>query len=343
MSSYDALLVVSFGGPEGMDEVKPFLENVTRGKNVPRERIEEVARHYELFGGVSPANAQIRELIGALEAELGTHGPPLPVYWGNRNWRPMLADTLRRMAKDGIGKALAFITSAFSSYSGCRQYLEDIERARAEVGPEAPQVDRLRAFYNHPGFIEANIENTRTAFERVPAERREAGPLVFTAHSLPRSMAAGCDYEMQLLETCRLVAEGVHREGWRLAYQGRSGPRHQPWLEPDIRDCLGELGRRGVRDVVVLPVGFLSDHMEVVYDLDVEARGLADQMGLHLVRAATVGTHPRFVRMIRELVIERWTESPERVFLGVHGPSHDVCAEDCCLPAEPSPLPPRPG
>ena len=204
--TYDALLVVSFGGPEGMDDVLPFLENVMRGRNVPRERMLQVAQHYELFGGVSPINGQNRKLIAALKAELEAQGPRLPIYWGNRNWQPLLVDTMQEMADDGIRNALAFVTSAYSSYSSCRQYLEDIARAQAAVGPTAPRVDKVRAFYNHPGFIEANVANVRAALDQIPQMRRAEAEIVFTAHSIPLSMAANCEYEAQLQEASRLVA-----------------------------------------------------------------------------------------------------------------------------------------
>jgi ferrochelatase len=328
--SYDALLIVSFGGPEGMDEVMPFLENVLRGKNVPPERMRAVAHHYELFGGVSPINSQNRTLIAALEKELAANGPRLPIYWGNRNWHPLLADTLRRMADDGITNALAFFTSAYSSYSGCRQYREDISRARSEVGDRAPQVEKLRAFYNHPGFIEPNIENVVNALSRIPEERRERAQVAFTAHSIPLSMATNCDYEAQLLETCRLVAEGAGHECWRLVFQSRSGSPTQPWLEPDIRDYLIELKEAGTTDVVVAPVGFISDHLEVIYDLDTEARALSEKIGLNMIRASTVGAHPTFVKMIRELILERMNPDAPRRYLGTRGASHDVCPVDCC-------------
>lgn len=334
---YDALLVVSFGGPESMDEVMPFLRNVVRGKSVPEERLKEVARHYEHFGGVSPLNSQNRALIKAIREELGSHGPPLPVYWGNRNWHPFLADTLRTMANDGIARALAFFTSAYSSYSGCRQYLENIEYARSEVGPSAPRVDKLRVFYNHPGFIEPQIEHVRKAFDRVPESRREKTPLLFSAHSIPRAMASTSEYVAQLEETSRLVAQGGGWAHGRLVYQSRSGPPHIPWLEPDIGDVLTELGEQGAREVVVAPIGFLSDHMEVVYDLDIEAKARAERSGVRMIRAASVGTHPRFLRMIRELIVERMTDHPVRLALGDRGPRDDVCPEDCC----PGPSSPR--
>ncbi len=329
--TYDAILLVSFGGPEAMTEVMPFLANVLRGRNVPPERMQAVAHHYELFGGVSPINEQNRKLITALQIELAEHGPQLPIYWGNRNWQPLLADTLRQMRADGIKRALAFVTSAYSSYSGCRQYRENIEAARAEVGTDAPQVEKLRVFYNHPGFIEPNIENVRNALAQIPAARRAATQIAFTAHSIPLSMAQGCAYEAQLLETCRLVAEGAGHEQWRLVFQSRSGPAAQPWLAPDICDYLRELKASGTTDVVIAPVGFISDHMEVLYDLDTEARQLADEIGLNMIRAATVGTHPTFIKMIRELILERIAPNAERRALGPRGVSHDVCPTDCCL------------
>jgi ferrochelatase len=329
--NYDALLVVSFGGPEGVDDVMPFLGNVLHGRNVPESRMREVAHHYELFGGVSPINEQNRRLIGALEQLLETDGPRLPVYWGNRNWHPLLADTLRQMRDDGIKSALAFVTSAYSSYSGCRQYREDIERAREAVGPDAPRVEKLRAFFNHPGFVGPNVENLRAALVQIPEERRAAARVAFTAHSVPSSMAAGSNYERQLLETCRLVAEGAGARHWRLVFQSRSGPPTQPWLEPDICDHLRALKGDGVDDVVIAPVGFISDHMEVLYDLDTEARQVSEELGVNMVRAATVGTHTEFVSMIRELILERLDPAAPRRALGTFGPSHDVCAVDCCL------------
>lgn len=332
VNSYDAVLVLSFGGPERMEDVIPFLERVLEGKRVPRERLLEVAHHYELFDGVSPLNDQNRALISALQAELNAHGLALPVYWGNRNWHPLLEDTLRQMQADGVQRALAFFTSAYSSYSGCRQYREDITRARADIGADAPQIDRLRMFYNHPGFIAANLDHCRAAFEQIPPERRAAARLVFTAHSIPMAMAANSAYVTQLHETCRLVAEGLGRADWQLVYQSRSGSPHQPWLDPDIADHLRDLRASGAADVVVMPIGFISDHMEVLYDLDTEAQALADEIGLHMVRAATAGTHPLFIGMIRELIEERLNPGQERRFLGAMGAHHDICPADCCLP-----------
>jgi ferrochelatase len=330
--NYDAILVVSFGGPEGMEDVLPFLSNVLRGRNVPESRMREVAHHYELFGGMSPINGQNRQLISALERELEERGPRLPIYWGNRNWHPLLADTLRRMRDDGVKNALAFVTSAYSSYSGCRQYREDVESARAVVGEGAPRVEKLRAFFNHPGFVGPNVENLRAALAEIPDARRADARVAFTAHSIPEAMAAGCDYERQLLETCRLVAQGAGQEHWRLVFQSRSGPPTQPWLAPDICDHLRELKSEGVGDVVVAPVGFISDHMEVLYDLDTEARQLSEEIGLNMIRAATVGAHPEFIKMIRELIVERLDASTPRRALGTFPPRQDICATDCCLP-----------
>jgi ferrochelatase len=328
---YDALLVVSFGGPEGPDDVLPFLENVLRGRNVPRERMLEVAEHYQHFGGVSPINAQNRTLIAALEKEFAAAGLTLPIYLGNRNWHPLLPDTLRQMRADGVRRVIAFFTSAFSSYSGCRQYRENIAAAQTEVGEGASEIDKLRVFFNHPGFIEPMIERAREALLKIEPPRTPDAYLLFTAHSIPLAMAQNCQYETHFREAARLVAEGVGRANWRLVYQSRSGPPSQPWLEPDVGDVLAEIAAaNGSRDVVLVPIGFISDHMEVLYDLDEEARQKADVLGLNLVRAGTVGTHPRFVRMIRELVQERMTDSPNRLALGSLGPSHDVCPPDCC-------------
>jgi len=322
----DALLLIAFGGPERPADVLPFLENVLRGRNVPRERMLEVAEHYYHFGGVSPINGQMRELVPLVEAELREHGPQLPVYWGNRNWHPMLADTVRKMRDDGVKHVVAFVMSAYSSYSGCRQYLEDIVRAREAVGPGAPEINKLRLFFNHPGFIEPTAEHVRRALAQLPA-----AALVFTAHSVPVSMAASSQYEAQLQEACRLVSELVGRNDWRLVYQSRSGPPSQPWLGPDIGDYLRELHAKGVHDVVIAPIGFISDHMEVLYDLDTEARALCEELGINMVRAATVGNHPAFVSMIAELARERMGEATPR-WLGNLGPSADECRADCCAP-----------
>jgi len=326
-NNYDAILLVSFGGPEGRDDVMPFLENVLRGKNVPRERLLKVAEHYNMFDGVSPINQQNRNLIEGLTRELNFNGPHLPIYWGNRNWHPLLTDTLSQMAKDGVRKALAFVTSAYSSYSSCRQYLENISAAQDSAGPNAPVIEKIRAFYNHPLFVEANVEQIRTALSTLP---KDGVNIVFTAHSIPSNMANNCDYEKQLRETGRLVADALNISNWHLAFQSRSGPPTQPWLEPDICEKLRELKAEGVTNVVVAPIGFVSDHMEVIYDLDIEAKQTAHELGLNMTRAATASTHPLFVKMIRELILER-TELAPRRFLGTAGPRHDGCPVDCCL------------
>jgi protoporphyrin/coproporphyrin ferrochelatase len=299
VSPYDALLIVSFGGPEKCDDVIPFLENVLRGRNVPRERMLEVAEHYYHFDGRSPINDQNRALMAALKQRLH-----LPVYWGNRNWHPLLADTLRRMREDGIGRALAFVTSAFGSYSGCRQYIEDIERARAAV-ENAPAIDKIRPFSTHPKFLEAMTDRVRTALQDLPD-----GRLVFTAHSVPVAMAQASPYVQELRQASAAVASAVGRAEWDFAWQSRSGPPTQPWLEPDICDYLRDA--RG--DTVIVPIGFLSDHMEVIYDLDVEARAVADELGIRLARARTVETHPAMIEMIAQMV----------------GQEPEPCVAGCC-------------
>jgi len=337
---YDAILVVSFGGPESREEVIPFLENVLRGKNIPRERMLAVAEHYYHFDGKSPINQQTRELIAALKRELEQRGPNLPVYWGNRNWHPMLADTLRQMKREGIRRALAFVTSAYSSYSGCRQYREDIARAQREIGDGAPMADKIRVFFNHPGFIEATEDRLRDALQEIPAGSRHKTQIVYVAHSIPLSMASTSDYVRQLDEVRTLVSSRLKISNHTLVYQSRSGAPGQPWLEPDILDYLREVKQRDLASAVVLaPISFISDHMEVLYDLDIEARQLCDSIGLPMARAKTVGVHPKFIAMIRELILER-TNNAERRALGSLGPRQDVCAEDCC-PAPHRPVRPH--
>jgi ferrochelatase len=329
--NYDAILVVSFGGPESKDEVIPFLENVLRGRSVPRERMMAVAEHYYHFEGRSPINQQTRDLIAALGAELERNGPRLPIYWGNRNWHPLLPETLRQMKQDGIRRALAFVTSAYSSYSGCRQYREDIARAQSEVGAGAPEVDKLRAFFNHPGFIDTTVERVREALRDIQDDARENMQIVYTAHSIPVSMADGCDYVKQLQEVRRLVSGVLGHQNDALVYQSRSGAPGQPWLAPDILDYIRGVNAGNLASAVVLaPIGFISDHMEVVYDLDVEARQLCDSLGLAMTRAKTVGVHPKFIGMIRELIMERMEPGTERRALGSMGARADVCLEDCC-------------
>lgn len=331
---YDALLLVSFGGPDGPDDVLPFLRNVTRGRNVPDERLALVARTYARFGGRSPINDHNRALRAALDAELRRAGHDLPVYWGNRNWRPFLRDTVAEMAADGVSAALAFVTSAYSSYSSCRQYLEDLDRARSEVGPGAPRLDKIRPYFDHPGFVASWTAGVEAAFARLTAERATRARLVFTAHSIPCGMAANCDYEAQLRETARLVAEAVGGPSaarWDLVWQSRSGPPSVPWLEPDVGDHLAALRDEGIDTVVVAPIGFVSDHMEIVWDLDVVARERAEVLGIELVRASTPGIDPRFVAMARELVEERLAGRPPLAIGRLPARPHR-CPEGCCLP-----------
>jgi protoporphyrin/coproporphyrin ferrochelatase len=335
---YDAILVVSFGGPESREDVIPFLENVLRGKNVPRERLLAVAEHYYHFDGKSPINQQTRDLIAALQTELAQHGPQLPVYWGNRNWHPMLADTLLQMRQDGIQRALAFVTSAYSSYSGCRQYRENIVRAQEEVGPGGPEIDKIRVFFNHPGFIDATEDRLREAFQQIPPAARGDIQIVYIAHSIPISMANSSDYVRQLEEVRKLTSARLGIGNDVLVYQSRSGGPGQPWLEPDILDHLREVKKRDLASAVVLaPISFISDHMEVLYDLDIEARELCDSLPLPMVRAKTVGVHPKFISMIRELIEERTNPGTERRALGSLGPRQDDCSQDCCPAPQRSP------
>ncbi|SEN36638.1 ferrochelatase [Actinacidiphila rubida] len=356
---YDALLLLSFGGPEGPDDVVPFLENVTRGRGIPRERLKEVGKHYFLFGGVSPINAQNRELLDALRKDFADHGLDLPVYWGNRNWAPYLTDTLREMADAGHRRILVLATSAYASYSGCRQYRENLAASLAvlaEEGRPVPRVDKLRHYFNHPGFVEPMTDAVLAALAELPAEVRDGARLAFTTHSIPTSAAdtsgpvpghgGGGAYVAQHLDTARVIADAVREatgveRPWELVYQSRSGAPHIPWLEPDICDHLEDVHAAGAPAVVMVPIGFVSDHMEVKYDLDTEAAAKAGELGLPVARAATVGADPRFAAAVRDLVLERAaTErglSPRRCALGALGPSHDVCPAGCCPARNPLP------
>lgn len=356
---YDALLLLSFGGPEGPDDVVPFLENVTRGRGIPRERLKEVGQHYFLFGGVSPINDQNRELLAALREEFADHGGGLPVHWGNRNWAPYLTDTLREMAAAGHRRILTLTTSAYASYSGCRQYRENLADALAALEGEGitpPRVDKLRHYFNHPGFVRPMVDATLAALAGLPEDVRAGAHLAFTTHSIPTAAADtsgpveghgdGGAYVAQHLEVARLIADAVREETgdelpWQLVYQSRSGAPHIPWLEPDICDHLETLHGEGVEAVVMVPIGFVSDHMEVKYDLDTEATAKAAELGLPVARAATVGADPRFAAAVRELVLERAaTErglAPRRCALGELGPSHDLCPVGCCPARAPRP------
>ena len=328
MAECDALLVVSFGGPEGPDDVMPFLENVTRGRGVPRERLELVAEHYLARGGISPINGQVRDLIAAIKTQAAERGLDLPIYWGNRNWEPYLADTVQQMADDGVQRALAFVTSAYSSYSGCRQYRENIAAAQGDVGDAAPVIEKLRAFYDHPGFIEPMIESVTDAATSVGGVDDPGLRVLFTAHSIPESMASTSDYVAQLQEASRLVAEGAGVENWSLVYQSRSGPPQVPWLEPDICDAITDLDADAT-SVVVVPIGFISDHMEVIQDLDTDAAAAASTRGVTFARAATVGDDPRFASLVVDLVLER-TSGLAQSALGRLAVRPDICPADCC-------------
>ena len=359
-SPYDALLVVSFGGPERPEDVVPFLENVTRGRGIPRERLEEVGRHYFMFGGRSPINDLNRAFIAAVEEDFRGAGLDLPVYWGNRNWDPYLADTLRAMRDDGVQRALCLFTSAYSSYSGCRQYRENLADAVASVGEGAPRLDRLRHYFNHPGFVEPMVDATLAALADLPARTRNDAHILYVTHSIPVAMNDASGLGGSYLETGtdrqggayvgqhRSVADEIsdrvrqqtgHRFATDLVYCSRSGPPDVPWLEPDIGDRIVELAKDGVPAVVTVPIGFVSDHMEVVYDLDTEAKAVADDAGVIFSRAATAGLDPRFVTMVRDLVLERSAAErsrvaagpvPQRAAVGGLVASWDVCPAGCC-------------
>ncbi|WP_299539943.1 ferrochelatase [uncultured Streptomyces sp.] len=356
---YDALLLLSFGGPEGPDDVVPFLRNVTRGRGIPEERLKEVGQHYFLFGGVSPINAQNRDLLGTLRADFAEHGLDVPVYWGNRNWAPYLTDTLREMVRDGHRRIAVLATSAYASYSGCRQYRENLAQSLAELEAEGlpvPRVDKLRHYFNHPGFVRPMVDGVLASLAELPEDVRGRAHLAFTTHSIPVTAAdasgpaedhgGGGAYVAEHLDVARVVVDAVREQTgvdhpWQLVYQSRSGAPHIPWLEPDICDHLETLHGDGVPAVVMVPIGFVSDHMEVLYDLDTEATAKAAELGLPVRRSATVGADPRFAAAVRDLFLERTAaengRSVERCALGLLGPSHDVCPVGCCPARAPKP------
>lgn len=335
-----ALLVLSFGGPEGPDDVRPFLENVVRGRGVPAERLDAVEEHYRHFGGVSPLNARNRELIAAIRGRLD-----LPVYFGNRNWHPLVEDAVAEMARDGVRRALVFATSAYGGYSACRQYHEDIARARTAVGHSAPELVKLRHFFDHPAFVAANADAVRAARATLPAELRNHARLVFSAHSVPVAADAAAGppgtgghlYSRQVTETARLVTAELGVAGHDVVWQSRSRPPQVPWLAPDVVDHLDALHTAGVPAVVVAPIGFVSDHVEIVWDLDTEARERADELGMGFARAATAGPDPRFAEMVVELVAEHVHDTAVRALGDVCGTGSTIngapCAVDCCIPA----------
>jgi ferrochelatase len=378
-TAYDAILLASFGGPEGQDDVIPFLRNVTRGRGIPEERLEEVAQHYRAFGGVSPINDQNRELKAALEAELARRGVDLPVLWGNRNWHPYLNEALVEAHERGFGKLIAIGTSAYSSYSSCRQYREDYAQALADTGlADAIQIDKVRQFFDHPGFVTPFIEGVQSALADVAA--RGIAPhethVLFSTHSIPtpdadrsgppeRHFGPGGAYAAQHLAVAEVVmragamgsaqrsrdasadgacsggcsASGAVSDdsprteiGWDLVYQSRSGPPTSPWLEPDVNDAIREQAARGIRAVVIVPLGFVSDHMEVKWDLDTEAMQTAAEVGVLAIRVPTPGVHAAYVSGLVDLVLERRDGVPvkDRPALTGFGPWYDVCRPGCC-------------
>ncbi len=347
---YEALLLVSFGGPERPDHVMPFLRNVTAGRNIPESRLAEVAEHYLAFGGRSPINDQCRALLEAVRDDLAQRGVRIPVYWGNRNWPPYLSETMEEMRAAGVRRAAAFVTSAYSSYSGCRQYRENLYDA-AQQHPGI-RIDKLRHYYNHPGFVTSFIDATVRALERLPEALRGSAPLLFVTHSIPLTMAQssgpdGDAYVGQHRDVAALVSSAVSRRTgtehpWELVYCSRSGPPHVPWLEPDVNDALAALARSGDKSAVAIPIGFVSDHMEVVYDLDTEAAATASDLGLAFSRAGTPGVHPDFVALVADLLLERATvergESVSRQTEESQPASWDICEASCC-PNPRGPLP----
>jgi protoporphyrin/coproporphyrin ferrochelatase len=342
VAPYDALLLVSFGGPERPADVLPFLRNVTAGRDIPAQRLDEVSEHYFAFGGRSPLNDQCRALLTAIGADFAAHGIDLPLYWGNRNWTPYLSDTVAQMRADGVTRVAAFVTSAYSSYSGCRQYRENLYDA--SVPAPSLRIDRLRHYFNHPGFVEAFTDSTCAALDRLPSGASAAARLLFVTHSIPLSMASsagryGGAYEQQHRSVATLVSDHVarrtgHAHPWDLVYCSRSGPPQTPWLEPDVNDALRTLAADGTAAVVTIPIGFVSDHMEVAYDLDTEAEDTARELGVSFARAATPGVHPAFVSIARDLLVERAAvergEQPRRKAVGELGPSWDECPATCC-------------
>ncbi len=338
MPDYEALLIFSFGGPESKEDVIPFLKNVTAGKDVPLERLQEVASQYDLFDGVSPINQQNRDFIIALKEELRQHDLDLPIYFGNRNWEPFLQDTVNQIVDDGHRKVLTFVTSAFGSYSGCRQYQEDIGRVIENTQVENLVIDKIRLFWNHPKFLSAVVSRIETTMEDVPLADRPHTKLLFTAHSIPKAWEKTSPYTSQLLAISNQISQRVAPDlQWDLVYQSRSGPPTVPWLEPDIVDHLDEIDTEKISTVVVVPIGFLSDHMEVKFDLDTQAANHAREIGIRMLRVPTVGLHRTFVAMTRELIEEAIEEKKPIAEIGTPW----ICTPGCCaINTRPKPLRP---
>ncbi|OUU80121.1 MAG: ferrochelatase [Gammaproteobacteria bacterium TMED78] len=338
-NNYDALLVLSFGGPEGMDDVLPFLDNVLEGLNVPDRAKHAIAKRYQQFDGISPINEETRKFITALKKDLLKNNIDLPVYWGNRNWHPMLKDTFKAMQDDGVKNIITFVTSTFSSYSGCRKYREDLYVANETLGSPF-KVDKLRLGFNHPSFIEAVTSRAKDAIEGFGSFDEKETIIFFTAHSLPLSMAKNTKYVAQLKEASFLVASSLRAKNWELIFQSNNASYGEPWLEPDIEEAIKGLPSRGYKNLVIVPIGFVCDHMEVILDLDVEAKAIAKEKNINMVRANTVGDHPTYISMVTSLIQERLRGDSNRPSLGVLGPSHNYCPPDCCLSGRSGPTKP---
>ena len=306
----DAVFFISFGGPEKSADVMPFLETVTRGRGIPRARLEEVAHHYEAIGGASPINAITQRQAEALQRRLSTVGQALPVYVGNRNWHPLIEDQLRRMAKIGVRRAIGFITAAHRAEASLERYIRAVESARSAIGPEAPEIEYVGPWFDHPKFIEAIAARAEEALAALDGEARRNVSWIFTAHSIPCAMAKESTYVIELERTASLVAERFGQTRWRLAYSSRSGNPQDAWLEPDVCDEIAAQAQAGARTILIVPIGFVADHVEVLFDLDIEAKAAADKAGVRLLRAGTVGEHPAFVEMMAEMVQERLRNDP---------------------------------
>ena len=331
---YDALLLVSFGAPESLIQVKPFLERITEGKNIPSSRLEEVTKRYETVGGVSPLNANIRNIKEKLEMEIKNRDIDIPIFIGHRNVEPLILDTIKDMQESGVSRCLAWLSSPYSSYSSCRQYTENIRNACSHIGDDAPQIDQIRRHHDHPGLIEPTADRLRSAIEEIPGDLRSEVVLLFSAHSLPLRMADSCRYESEINEAASLVANKVDpdkRLRREIVWQSRSGPPSIPWLEPDINDKLEQLASEGIKAVVVSPIGFPIGNFEILWDLDFEASNKAASLGMSFSRADTVNNDSRFISMIADLLCERINKPTlTEAALGALKVSPEKCEKDCC-------------